>query len=100
MSAAVVTAIYAALSIFVAWQVTIALFVFAVGAALAMARFFRKMSVIGQRLAPLNAAYSHSGLIENFTGAKYIKAARGVDRATEYTERLVRKLEKATVTAS
>ncbi len=99
VSTAVITAIYAALSIFVAWQVTLGLFVFAFAAALAMMRFFGKMSAIGQRLAPLNAALQ-SGLIEDFTGAKYIKAACGVDRATEYVQTLVRKLEKANVAAS
>jgi ABC-type multidrug transport system fused ATPase/permease subunit len=99
MSAAVITVVYAALSIFVAWQVTIGLFVFALGAAVAMMRFFGTMSAIGQRLAPLNTALQ-SALIENFTGAKYIKAACGVGRATEYIQTLVRKLEKATVAAS
>jgi ABC-type multidrug transport system fused ATPase/permease subunit len=99
LAAVVVTAIYATLSLFIAWQITLSLIGFACAAGVAMARLYRRTSAIGRSLAPLNADLQ-SGLIENFTGAKFIKAISGADRATARIESVVRKLERANVTAN
>jgi len=99
MAIVVVTVIYAILSLFIAWQVTLGLIGFAAAAAMAMTQLYKKSYAIGQSLAPLNAEF-HSALTENFTGAKFIKAVSGVDRATARIKSLVRKLEKANATAN
>lgn len=95
----VVTVIYATLSLFIAWQITLSLIGFSAAAAVAMTKLYGKTSAIGRSLAPLNAELQ-SGLIESFTGAKFIKAISGADRATARIESVVRKLEKANVAAS
>jgi ABC-type multidrug transport system fused ATPase/permease subunit len=95
----VVTLIYAILSIFIAWQVTLSLIGFAVVAGLATAQFYGKTYAIGRSLAPLNAELQ-SDLTENFAGAKFIKAISGVDRATARIETVVQKLEKANTAAN
>jgi ATP-binding cassette, subfamily C, bacterial len=99
LAAIVVTAIYAVLSLLITWQVTLCLICFAAGGALAMTRFYGKTSRIGRSLAPLNADLQ-SALIENFTGAKFIKAVSGVDDATARIESLVRKVENANAAAA
>ena len=88
---AVVALIYVALSAFITWQATLSLIVFALVAALAMAHFYRKSYAFGQSLAPLNAQLQ-AMLEEQFTGAKYIKANVGLDRATTQIEPLVQRL--------
>jgi ATP-binding cassette subfamily C protein len=95
----VVTVIYAILSFFIAWQVTLGLVGFAALGALAMTWLYGKSYAIGQSLAPLNAQLQ-SDLTENFAGAKFIKAASGADRATRRIESVVRKLQKANVAAN
>ena len=89
----VVTLVYAVLSLFVAWQVTLGLIGFAVVAAVSMSKLYGKTYAIGQSLAPLNSEFQ-SSLMENFNGAKFIKATySGVDRAAARIASLVRKLE-------
>ena len=96
----VVTLVYAVLSLFVAWQVTLGLIGFAVVAAVSMSKFYGKTYAIGQSLAPLNSEFQ-SSLMENFNGAKFIKATySGVDRATARVASLVRKLEDAYTAAN
>jgi ATP-binding cassette subfamily C protein len=96
----VVTVIYIALSLLVAWQVTIALIAFAVVAAVSMTKLYGITYAIGQSLAPLNTEFQ-SDLMENFAGAKFIKATySGVDRATARVALLVRKLESAYTAAN
>jgi ATP-binding cassette subfamily C protein len=98
LAATVVTVIYTALSLFIAWQVTISLIGFAAAAGLAMTKLYRKTSAIGRSLAPLNAELQ-SSLTESIAGAKYIKAMSGIDRATARIGSLIRKLERANATA-
>jgi ABC-type multidrug transport system fused ATPase/permease subunit len=95
----VVTVIYTTLSLFIAWQVTLSLFGFAAAAGLAMSHLYRKTSAMGRSLAPLNAELQ-SDLIENFAGAKFIKAVSGVNRASRRIEGVVRRLENANVAAN
>lgn len=99
LASVVVTVIYATLSLFIAWQITLTLIGFAVVITLAMTRLYGRSSAAGQSLAPLNTELQ-SGLVENFAGAKFIKAISGVDRATARIEEVVRKLEKANVYAN
>ena len=99
LAAIVVTTIYAILSLLIAWQVTLSLIGFAAAGALIMTRFYGKTSKVGRSLAPMNADLQ-SALIENFLGAKFIKAVSGVDRATARIESLVQKVENANVAAN
>jgi ATP-binding cassette subfamily C protein len=99
LAVVVVTVIYALLSLFVAWQVTLALVGFAAVAGLAMTKLYQKTYSIGRNLASFNAEF-HSELTENFAGAKFIKAISGVDRATARIEGLVRHVERANAAAS
>jgi ATP-binding cassette, subfamily C, bacterial len=99
LAISVVTLIYVFLSLFITWQVTLSLIGFAVVAGLAMTQVYGRTYAIGRSLAPLNAELQ-SDLIENFAGAKFIKAISGVDRATKRVETVVQKLEKANVAAN
>src|SRR3984885_9244870 len=71
LGSAVVSVIYVALSLLIAWQATLSLIGFALAAEL------------------------QTVLDEQFAGAKFIKASAGVDRAAAGIEPLVHKLEKA-----
>ena len=99
LASVVVTLIYVALSLIIAWQVTLCLIGFAAAGALAMSRLYRKTYRVGQSLAPLNAELQ-SALVEQFAGAKFVKASIGVERARERIEPLVCELERANATAS
>jgi ABC-type multidrug transport system fused ATPase/permease subunit len=95
----VVAIIYVALSVLIAWQVTVSLVVFALMAALAMSYLYKKSYALGGSLAPLNAELQ-SALNEQFAGAKFIKASAGGDRAAALIEPLLYKLERANADAS
>jgi len=95
----VVAAIYIALSMLIAWQVTLSLIGLSMLSALAMLRLYRKSYAAGESLAPLDAELQ-SALNEHFAGAKFIKASAIDDRATARIEPLVQKLEDANVFAS
>lgn len=95
----VVTAIYVVLSLLVAWQVTMCLVVFAAVAGLALMQFYSRTYAIGRSLAPLNADF-HSALSESFSGAKFIKAISGTERATTQIGVLVRTMERTHVAAN
>jgi ABC-type multidrug transport system fused ATPase/permease subunit len=99
LASVVVTITYVVLSLIIAWQVTLSLIGFAVGAALAMTQLYRKSHAAGQSLAPLNAEFQ-SELTEHFAGVKFIKASAGIDRATARIESFVGKLEKANAFAN
>jgi ABC-type multidrug transport system fused ATPase/permease subunit len=88
---AIVAVIYLALSAFIAWQATLALVVFAVLAALAMAGFYNRSYGFGQSLAPLNARFQ-AMLEEQIAGVKFIKTSVGIDRAITQIEPLVHRL--------
>ena len=87
----VVALIYIALSVLIAWQATIILFLFALATALAMIRFYRKSYKFGQALAPLNAQFQAT-LEEQIAGAKFVKASGGLDRAIAQIGPLVQRL--------
>jgi ABC-type multidrug transport system fused ATPase/permease subunit len=99
LASIVVTLIYVVLSLFVAWEVTLGLVVFAAAAGMAMIQLYKKSYAMGRSLAPLNTEVQ-AGLTENFAAAKFIKAVSGADRATVRIEGLLRRLEKAVVTAN
>ena len=94
LGSAVVSVIYVALSLLIAWQATLSLIGFAVAAALTMVHLYKKSYSVGQSLAPLSAELQ-TVLEEQFAGAKFIKASAGADRAAARIEPLVHKLEKA-----
>ena len=94
LASVVVTIVYVAISMVVAWQVTLSLIAFAATAALAMSRLYSKTYAVGRSLGPLNAEFQ-TALSEHFAGAKFIKASAGIDRAIGRIEILTRKLEKA-----
>ena len=95
----VVAVIYVVLSVAIAWQVAVALIAFALVAALAMGRLYKKSYAVGASLAPLNAELQ-SALNEQFGAAKFIKASAGGDRAAALIEPLVRMLGRANAEAS
>jgi ABC-type multidrug transport system fused ATPase/permease subunit len=91
--------VYVALSLFIAWQVTLSLIGFAILAALLMSRFYRRSYAWGKSLAPLNAQFQ-STLGEQLAAAKFIKASAGVDRAITQIEPVLRNLEKVSARAT
>jgi ATP-binding cassette subfamily C protein len=99
LASLVITVVYFALALVIAWQVTLSLIGFALAAGLVMVRLYEKTYAGGQNLAPLNAEFQ-SRLGEYFMGAKFIKASAGIDRATARIEFLVHKLEKTTAIAN
>ncbi len=99
LASLVVAIIYVVLSVAIAWQVTMSLIVFALVAALAMTRLYKKSYAVGASLAPLNAELQ-SALNDQFAAAKFIKASAGGDRAAALIEPLLRKLERANADAS
>ncbi len=94
ISTAVVMLTYFALSLLVAWQVTLTLAVFAALSALAMMRLYRKSYAAGQSLAPLSAELQ-STLAEQFAAFKIIKATVSERRAAVRIDPLLRHLERA-----
>ena len=88
---AVVVTVYVVLSVFIAWQATLTLVVFAIAIALAMTRFYTKSYAYGQSLAPLNAQLQTT-LEEQFASIKFIKVSVGLDRATTQIEPLLHRL--------
>jgi ABC-type multidrug transport system fused ATPase/permease subunit len=99
LASVVVTIIYIVLSMLVSWQVTAILIGLSIAGALAMAHLYTRTYAAGQSQAPLNAEFQ-TVLNEYFTGAKFIKASVGIDRATARIESLILKVEKANATAS
>lgn len=99
LASVVVTIIYIVLSMLVSWQVTAILIGLSITGALAMAHLYTRTYAAGQSQAPLNAEFQ-TVLNEYFTGAKFIKASVGIDRATARIESLILKVEKANATAS
>ena len=99
LASAMVTVIYVALAMIIAWQATLSLVGFALAAGLAMAHLYKQSYAIGRSLAPLDAELQ-SVLEENFAGVKFIKASASDRRAAVRIEPLVRKLEKANALAS
>ena len=88
---AVVALIYVVLSTLIAWQATLILVVFAIAAALAMTRFYKKSYAFGKTLTLLNAQLQ-AMLEEQFAGAKFMKASVGLDRSIAQLEPLVDRL--------
>lgn len=99
LTGAVVTMIYVVLSLNITWQVTLSLIGFAAGGTLLMAQLYRKTYALGQGLAPLNVEF-HSTIGEHFSGAKFIKASAGEERATARIKSLVQKLDKSNALAN
>ncbi len=99
LSGAVVTVIYVILSLDIAWQVTLSLVGFSAAAALLMTQLYRKTYGLGQGLAPLNAEFL-STVSEHLSGAKFIKASAGDERAVALIEHLVQRLDKSTAVAN
>lgn len=91
LGSAIVAFVYIALSMFIAWEVTLLLVSFAIFTALLMTRFYKKSYFFGGRIAPLNAELQ-SLLNEQFAGAKFIKASIGHRRAAAQLEPVVRQL--------
>jgi ABC-type multidrug transport system fused ATPase/permease subunit len=99
LGSAMVAFIYIVLSVFIAWEVTLTLVSFAVLAALAMTRLYKKSYLLGERIAPLDAELQ-SLLDEQFAGVKFIKASIGHRRAAAQLEPLVRQLGEINTFAS
>jgi ATP-binding cassette subfamily C protein len=67
--------------------------------ALLMSHFYQKSYAIGKSLTPLSAQLQ-SAISEQLSGAKFIKATAGVDRAITQVEPIVRRLERVSAFAS
>jgi ATP-binding cassette subfamily C protein len=96
ISTFVVMFIYLALSLLIAWPVTLSLIVFALLGALAMLRIYRKSYAAGRALAPLNAELQ-SMLNEQFAGVKIVKATASEDRAVARLDPLLHSLESTNI---
>lgn len=94
LSTSVVMVVYLTFSLAIAWQVTLALMVFAAVTALLMLRLYRRSYALGQGLAPLNAELQ-SMLGEQFAGIKIVKSTASEARAVARLDPLVRRIERA-----
>ena len=94
ISTAVVMLTYFALSLLVAWQVTICMAAFAVLTAAAMTQLYRRSYQAGQSLAPLSAELQAT-LAEQFAALKIIKATASEQRAAARIDPLLHQLESA-----
>lgn len=99
LGSVVITVVYVALSLFVAWQITLCLALFAAVIGLSMLPLYGKSYAAGQSLAPLNTELQ-AVLTEQFAAAKFVKATRGVDRATALVRKQVLMLGRANAIAS
>jgi ABC-type multidrug transport system fused ATPase/permease subunit len=96
---AVIALVYVVLSLLVAWQVTLSLVAIAIVAALVMSHLYAQSYAFGKELAPFNSQLQ-SALGERLSGAKFIKATAGADRAIEQIEPFVRRLEEVNARAT
>jgi ABC-type multidrug transport system fused ATPase/permease subunit len=96
---AVIALVYVVLSLLIAWQVTLSLVAMAIVAALVMSHLYAKSYAFGKNLAPFNSQLQ-SALGERLSGAKFIKATAGVDRAIDQIGPFVRQLEKVNALAT
>ena len=94
ISTAVVMVTYFALSLLIAWQVTLCLAVFAALTAVVMMRLYQQSYAAGQSLTPLSAELQ-STLTEQFAAFKIIKATSSEQRAVARIDPLLRQLERA-----
>jgi ATP-binding cassette subfamily C protein len=99
IASAVVTVIYVVLSLNVSWQITISLLGVAALSVPFMTGLYRRTSAMGRNLDQLNTEL-HSLLGENFSGAKFIKASAGVERASARMDSLVQAREKSIAVAN
>jgi ABC-type multidrug transport system fused ATPase/permease subunit len=99
LGSAVIIVIYVALSLVIAWQVTLSLVGFAVIAALIVSRFYQKSYASGKSLAPLNSQLQ-SSLEEQLAAAKFIKASASADRVITQIQPVVQRLEDVNVSAT
>ena len=99
LGSAVIIVVYVALSLVIAWQVTLSLIGFAVIAALIVSGFYRKSYAWGKSLAPLNSQLQ-SSLEEQLAAAKFIKASASADRVITQIQPVVQRLEDVNVSAT
>jgi ATP-binding cassette subfamily C protein len=93
LATAVVVLVYLALSLLIAWQVTLCLVIFAMLSTLAMARFYTMSYRAGRSLVPLNAELQ-STLVEQLAAFKIIKATVSEHRAAARIDPLLQHLER------
>ncbi|MGD0420694.1 MAG: ABC transporter ATP-binding protein [Xanthobacteraceae bacterium] len=98
ISASVVTVIYFALSLLIAWQVALTLAGFALAGGLALVGLYKKSYAVGRTLPSLDAELQ-SLLGESFAAIKILKATTSEDRAFARADPLLRRLEKASTFA-
>lgn len=99
LGSAVITGVYVLLSLFIAWQITLCLGLFAAVIGLSMFPLYGRSFAAGQSLAPLNSELQ-TVLTEQFAAAKFVKATNSVDRATAVVSRNVHMLERANAIAN
>lgn len=99
VSASIVTCIYLALALTIAWPITLALIACALLMALSMTRLYRKSYGVGQAITPLNAELQ-SALGEQFSGIKIVKATTSEGRAEAYVDCLLLKLQRVNTLAT
>jgi ATP-binding cassette, subfamily C, bacterial len=95
----ILTLVYVALSLFVAWQVTLSLVGVAISAALVMSHLYARSYGFGKNLAPFNSQLQ-SAIGEQLAAAKFIKATAGVDRAIDQIKPFVRQLQEVNALAT
>ena len=93
LSTAVITLVYFAISLLIAWEVMLCMAAFATLSALAMIHFYRMSYAAGQSLAPLNAELQ-STLVEQFAAFKIIKTTGSEQRSAARVDPLLQKLQR------
>jgi ATP-binding cassette subfamily C protein len=99
VSASIVTLIYLAFALAIAWPITLALIACASLMSLSVRRLYQKSHVVGRSIAPLNAQLQ-SALGENISGIKIVKATTSERRAEASVDRLLGKLQRANTLAT
>jgi ATP-binding cassette subfamily C protein len=99
ISTAVVTVIYLALALVIAWPITLALIACAMLMTLSVMRLYRISYGVGRAITPLNAELQ-TILGERFAGIKIVKTTTSEARAIAQVGRLLQKLVRVNVLAT
>ena len=99
ISTSIVTCIYLAFALVIAWPITLGLIAGALLMMLSVARLYRKSYAVGKSITPLNAELQ-SALGEFISGIKIVKATTSENAACARVDLIVGKLKNANTVAS
>jgi ABC-type bacteriocin/lantibiotic exporter with double-glycine peptidase domain len=99
ISTSLITLIYFAFALMIAWPITLALLGSAFLMTFAVFNIYRQSSAVGKSIAPLNAELQ-SILGEQISGIKIVKATTSEDVATAQVDRIIGRLERVSTLAT